>query len=312
MKAGGNHRRRGGCYKGGGRNHASYRDQLRTRCLRSAKGPIKHSAPQARDRPDSFRSNIRGKPKGCTEPQPVEMYARGPLTGNVGGSFCDDNDQALLSGPRVSDVTERGWGASEAFFTLNPSVFEVLCLNLEGVADPSHPKHPREAILCARTVCVRGKKIPVPLAPGTKEDLARCQVFLQEMEPCRLRDPLVLVTDGTPELVKAMEVCCPVAPWQRQLRDDTRNLQSKLTEARWPQLRAQAQTCQEAPLVKLGKLRGEDFAPLHQGKARQREEVLRGGLRCLRDAPGFSDHAPQGDPHHPIWSSVHSSRSGGR
>jgi transposase-like protein len=267
-----------GYYERGG-SEGGYRNGYRTGRLRSAEGAIEYSAPQVSDREEPFRSKIRRKLKGRTEALEalaVEMYARGLSTRDIEEAFRDDNGQALLSRTAVSEVTEKLWAEYEAFCARDLSEFEVLYLFVDGVAERLHPGQPREAVLCAWAICADGKKILVHFAPGTKEDFASCQAFFQELKRRGLNDPLLVATDGAPGLIKAVEVCFPRSARQRCLAHRTRNLQSKVTEERWPEVRARAKACYEAPSVEVAKVLREDFVRLYQGE-------LPSAVKCFED-----------------------------
>jgi transposase-like protein len=62
-----------------------------------------------------------------------------------------------------------------------------------------------------------GKKALLHLAPGTKEDTASCRKFFQEMRRRGLPDPLLVVSDGAPGMIRAIEECLPRSIRQRCL-----------------------------------------------------------------------------------------------
>jgi transposase-like protein len=72
------------------------------------------------------------------------------------------------------------------------------------------------------------------LAPGTKEDTASCREFFQDMRRRGLPDPLLVVSDGAPGVIQAIEECFPRALRQRCLAQKMRNLQSMVPDDVWP------------------------------------------------------------------------------
>ena len=50
-----------------------------------------------------------------------------------------------------------------------------------------------------------------------------------------LPDPVLVATDGAPGLIRAVEEYFPRSHRQRCLAHHSRNLQSKVTEAEWPE-----------------------------------------------------------------------------
>jgi len=267
-----------GYYERGG-SEGGYRNGYRSGRLRSAAGAIEYRAPPVSDREDPFRSKIRSKLKGRTETLAalaVEMYARGLSTRDIEDAFRDDKGHVLLSRTAVSEVTEKLWAEYEACGARDLSEFEVRYLFVDGVAERLHPGQPREAVLCAWAIGADGKKILVHFAPGTKEDFDSCQAFFQESKRRGLNDPLLGATDGAPGLIKAVDVCFPRSARQRCRAHRTRNLQSKVTEERWPAVRARAKACYEAPSVEVAKVLREDFVRLYQG-------ALPSAVQCFED-----------------------------
>jgi putative transposase len=91
-----------------------------------------------------------------------------------------------------------------------------------------HLGQPREAVLAAWGVLTDGNKVPLHLAPGTKEDTASCREFFQDLRRRGLPDPLLVVSDGAPGLIRAIEDCFPRSARRRCLAHKLRNLQSKV------------------------------------------------------------------------------------
>lgn len=71
------------------------------------------------------------------------------------------------------------------------------------------------------------KTLPDPLlhlASGTKEDAASCREFFQDMRRRRLLDPLLLVSDEAPGVIRAIEKCLQRTLRQRCLAHKMRNM----------------------------------------------------------------------------------------
>src|SRR5207237_1198310 len=99
------------------------------------------------------------------------------------------------------------------------------------------------AVLAAWGVLADGHKVLLHLAPGTKEDTASCREFFQDLRRRGLPDPLLVVSDGAPGLIRAIEECFPRSARQRCLVHKLRNLQSKVPEDQWPEFKARAIAC---------------------------------------------------------------------
>jgi transposase-like protein len=98
------------------------------------------------------------------------------------------------------------------------------------------------------------------LAPGTKEDIASCKEFYQDMRRRGLPDPLLVASDGAPGIIRAIEECLPRSLRQRCLAHKMRNLQSKVPDDVWPEFKARAAACYQAASPALARLLRDDIA----------------------------------------------------
>jgi len=249
-------------YARGAAPGAGYRNGYRTGRVKRAEGAIEYSAPQIADRSEPFCSRLREIVGGRTEALEalaVEMYARGLSTRDIEGLFADAAGKPLLSGTAVSEITERLWAEYEAFASRDLSEFEVVYLFVDGVAERLHLGQPREAVLAAWGILADGKKALLHLAPGTKEDTASCKEFFQDLRRRGLPDPLLVVSDGTPGIIRASEECLPRTVRQRCLVHKMRNLESKVPENVWPEFKARAAACYQAASPALARLLKDDI-----------------------------------------------------
>jgi len=266
-------------YARGAAPGAGYRNGYRTGRVKRAEGAIEYSAPQIADRSEPFCSRLREIVGGRTEALEalaVEMYARGLSTRDIEGLFADAAGKPLLSGTAVSEITERLWAEYEAFASRDLSEFEVVYLFVDGVAERLHLGQPREAVLAAWGILADGKKALLHLAPGTKEDTASCKEFFQDLRRRGLPDPLLVVSDGTPGIIRASEECLPRTVRQRCLVHKMRNLESKVPENVWPEFKARAAACYQAASPALARLLKDDIVATYG-------RDLPSAVACLED-----------------------------
>ena len=121
-----------------------------------------------------------------------------------------------------------------------------------------------------------GQKVLLHLAPGTKEDTASCTAFFEDLKRRGFADPLLVVTDGAPGLIRAVETCFPRALRQRCLVHRLRNLRSKAPESRWPEIALRARGCYEAASPALATVLRDDFVQAY-------ERELPAVVQCFRD-----------------------------
>lgn len=220
-----------------------YRNGYRTAQVKSAEGVIEFAVPQVSDTAEPFRSRIRQVIRGRTEELErvaVEMYARGLSVRDIEAAFTDGLGRCVLTKSAASELTERLWADYQAFASRDLAEFKVLYLFVDGVAEKLHLGQPREAVLAAWGIVEGGQKVLLGLAPGTKEDTANCRDFLREMKARNLADPLLVATDGAPGLIRAVEEVFPRSLRQRCLAHKIRNLQSKVPDELWRELKGAA------------------------------------------------------------------------
>ena len=268
-----------GYYESGAEPGRGYRNGYRRGRLRTAEGAIEYGVPQVADRAEPFVSRIRAGLAGRTaelERLAVELFARGLSTRDVEAAFRGGDGHSLLSRTAVSQVTERLWQEYEAFATRDLSEFAVAYLFVDGVAERLHAGMPREAVLCAWGITEEGRKVLLHLAPGTKEDTASCTAFFEDLKRRGLADPLLVVTDGAPGLIRAVETCFPRALRQRCLAHRMRNLRGKVPDASWPDVAIRARACYEAASPALATVLRDDFVQVY-------ERDLPAAVRCFLD-----------------------------
>ncbi len=245
-----------GYYENGAPLGAGYRNGYRRGRLATAEGPIEYGVPQVADRAEPFASRLRA--------------------GDIEAAFRDASGASVLSRTAVSQVTERLWQEYEAFAGRDLSEFSIAYLFVDGVAERLHAGLPREAVLCAWGITDDGQKVLLHLAPGTKEDTASCTAFFEDLKRRGLADPLLVVTDGAPGLIRAVETCFPRALRQRCLVHRLRNLRSKAPESRWPEIALRARGCYEAASPALATVLRDDFVQTY-------ERELPAVVQCFRD-----------------------------
>jgi putative transposase len=217
--------------------------------MKTAEGMVEFSAPQVRDTPEPFVSAIRqnlGR-TAALEDLAVELYARGLSTRDIEDAFTDESGRRLLSRAAVSEISERLWAEYEAFGKRDLSEHAIVYLYVDGIAERLRPGQPREAVIAAWGIGEDGRKVLLSLMAGSKEDTETMRAFFQDMRARGLGDPLLVVSDGAPGIIRAIEECFPRSARQRCLAHRMRNLAVKVPSDLWPELKARVTACYQAP-----------------------------------------------------------------
>lgn len=256
-----------------------HRNGWRRGRLKTAEGELDYAVPQVRGLGEPFRSRVRpelGQRTEALEDLAVELYARGLSTRDIEAAFCDEKGRSLLSRTAVSALTERLWEEYQAFATRDLSEYRVAYLFADGIAERLHAGQRREAVLCAWAICTDGSKVLLHLSPGTKEDTESCRAFFQDLKRRGLGDPLLVITDGAPGLIRAVEECFPRSERGRCLAHRMRNLQSKVPEGEWPEFREKVRACYQAPSREVARM-------LRDHLVAEYEKRLPSAVRCCLD-----------------------------
>jgi putative transposase len=245
-----------------GDESGGHRNGYRRGKLDTAEGRIEYGVPQVRGTLEPFRSAIRealGTRSEELERLAIEMYARGLSVRDIEAAFTDASGKSLLSKSAVSQITERLWADYQAFAGRDLSEHRLMYLFIDGIAERLHLGQAREAVLAAWGISESGEKVLLGLCPGTKEDTASAREFLRDLKVRNLNEPLLVVSDGAPGLIRALEEVFPKSLRQRCLAHRMRNLEGKVPAERWREVKAQAQAAYTAASPMLARLAKEEF-----------------------------------------------------
>ena len=227
-----------------------YRNGVREGRLKTAEGFIGYSAPQVAGTGEPFRSELRGHLKGhseALEDLAIEMLARGLSVRDIEDAFKDETGRLLLSRTAVSELGERLWADYQDFVTRDLGEYDIVYLFIDGIAERIRPGQRREPVLAAWGFTSAGAKVLLHLMAGSKEDAETVSAFFQDMRSRGLGDPLLVVSDGAPGIIKAIETCFPRSERQRCLAHRMRNLAAKVPEDIWPEFKVRVTASYQAP-----------------------------------------------------------------
>jgi len=268
-----------GYYEHGARPGQGYRNGSRPGRLKTAEGLVEYAAPQIAGRDEPFHSEIREQLKGRTqalEDLAVELLARGLSVRDIEDAFKDETGRLLLSKTAVSEISERLWADYQEFASRDLSEYEIVYLFVDGIAERIRPGQKREPVLAAWGFTWAGAKVLLHLMAGSKEDAETVTAFFQDMRCRGLGDPLLVVSDGAPGIIKAIETCFPRSERQRCLAHRMRNLAAKVPEDLWPEFKARAVATYQAPSRAMAR-------ELAEGILKDYEAALPSAVACFQD-----------------------------
>jgi transposase-like protein len=139
------------------------------------------------------------------------------------------------------------WEDYQAFATRDLSEHEITYLFVDGIAERLRPGGKREPVVASWGFTAEGRRVLLHMMAGSKEDAETVTAFFEDMKRRGLTDPLLVISDGAPGIIKAIEICFPRAARQRCLAHRMRNLAAKVPEDVWPEFKARVQAAYQAP-----------------------------------------------------------------
>jgi transposase-like protein len=146
------------------------------------------------------------------EPNPasslvISGFVRGLSTRDVEAALGEVLDpEAALSKSTVSRICQAIKDELDACKTRDLGGIELEYLCLDGSQFRMHPGAPAEPVRCAWGITTQGSPVLLGLAPAAHEGHDPWAGFLGELVARGLRAPLLVITDGAPGLIGAVEV----------------------------------------------------------------------------------------------------------
>jgi putative transposase len=219
-------------YVRGERDRAGYRNGHAEVTVKTTAGPVVLERPKLRGTDQPFASRLLGKSVSRTnalEALVLSGFVRGLSVRDVEAALAEAlGPEAALSKSTVSRICEVVKQEFDAWKHRNLSGIELEYLFLDGSHFRMHPGARAEPVLCAWGLTTQGSPVLVGLAPGSDEGHDPWAGFLGELVGRGLRAPLLVITDGAPGLIGAVELVFTHSLRQRCLVHRCRNLLARV------------------------------------------------------------------------------------
>ena len=210
----------------GSRN--GYRDVT----VKTTAGPVKLARPKLRGTAGAFASRLFGAhvtKTNALESLVIASFVRGLSVRDVEATLAEAlGDQAAISKSTVSSVCQAIKGEYEAWALRRLEEMTLDYLFLDASFFRMHPGSPAEPVLAAWGITTGGKPAFIGLAPGTGESADAWHGFLTDLKDRGLASPLLIISDGAPGLISAIEQAYPQALRQRCVIHRARNILAKI------------------------------------------------------------------------------------
>ena len=248
---------------------AGSRNGHRPRRVQTAEGEITIAVPQVRDTLTRFVSSVIPDTRSIIRTRPLEAlvigaYVRGLSDRDV-ESLAREAGLGTISRTAVSGICRELRDRYRASRARSLGEVRLLALFMDAIYLPVRPDGPREGVLVAWGFTTDGDRVLLDVCLGQRERAEDWTELGRGLIRRGLRSPLLVVTDGAPGLIRAVEELWPDADRGRCSVHRLRNLLAKLPDrpglharvraAYWAAL--DSATCQAEAEAGLRRLVGE-------------------------------------------------------
>jgi putative transposase len=208
------------------------RNGYREVTVKTTAGPVQLSRPKLRGTTGAFASRLFGShvtKTNALESLVIASFVRGLSVRDVEAALAEAlGDQAAISQSTVSSVCGQIKEEYEKWSRRRLDGVTLDYLFLDASFSRMHPGSPAEPVLAAWGITTGGKPCFVGLAPGSGESADAWHDFLTDLKDRGLPSPLLVISDGAPGLIAAIEQAFPKALRQRCLFRRARNILAKV------------------------------------------------------------------------------------
>src|SRR6266508_2091699 len=252
-----------GHYRRGDRLRVGWRNGYEAKGVQTEAGLVKLAVPQLRATEERFCPKLverLGTRSVDLEGLGGGMYVRGLSTQDVGELYGEALGPSRLSKSTVSRITQQLNRDFEAWRKRDLSELSVVYLFLDGQYHAARQgTDEKEGVLSAYALLEGGQPVLLHLDVGPRESYDAWLSFLQDLVGRGLSEPLLVVMDGAPGLVKAVKRVWPRAYRQRCLAHKMRNILAKLPRLMQSKMKGLVHQVFGAPTYAAALKRGRDL-----------------------------------------------------
>jgi putative transposase len=211
---------------------AGSRNGTRPKAIQTAEGEISVDMPQVRGAAAQFISRVFPDSRTVIRTRPLEAliiggYVRGLSDRDI-ESLMQEAGLGQVSNSTASRICRELRASYKAFCARSLAEVELLALFLDAIYLPTRPSGDKEGVLVAWGYTTLGKRVLVAVRLGQRERHDDWLDLGRDLTRRGLRAPWLVVTDGAPGLIKAINELWPEADRQRCTVHRLRNIVAKL------------------------------------------------------------------------------------
>lgn len=213
---------------------AGSRNGSRRRRVQTAEGEITVAVPQVRGSLTRFVSSVIPDTKSIIRTRPLEAlvigaYVRGLSDRDI-ESLAREAGLGSISRTAVSTVCRELRDRYRAFRARSLAQIRLLALFTDAIYLPVRPAGPKEGVLVAWGFTTDGDRVLLDVCLGQRERTEDWLDLGRGLVRRGLRSPLLVVTDGAPGLIRAVDELWPDADRGRCTVHRLRNVLAKLPD----------------------------------------------------------------------------------
>ena len=222
-------------YQRGLRNYETgLRNGFRSRRVQTAEGELQVEIPQVREAAETFASKLFPRTPKLLRTEPLKALVIGAFVRGLSmrdvESLCEQAGLGKLSKSTASRICEELKDRFEAFKRRDLYEIRLVALFLDATFISVRPSGPKEGVLVAWGFTDEGERVLLAVMLGMRESFEDWQALGRDLIARGLGAPMLIVADGAPGLIKAIEQCWPASDRQRCCVHRARNLYAKRPE----------------------------------------------------------------------------------
>jgi putative transposase len=226
--------RRSGSARGPGDEGSALRNGFRPRKVHTLEGELEVDIPQARAAAEPFVSKLFPCSTKVLRTEPLRAMVIGAFVRGLSmrdiEALCAEAGLGSLSKATASRICQELRERYEHFQRRDLYDVQIVALFLDAVFLPVRPDGPKEGVLVAWGFTEDGERVLLAVMLGMRESHADWLELGRDLIARGLGAPLLVVGDGAPGLIKAVEQCWPASDRQHCAVHRLRNLLAKLPE----------------------------------------------------------------------------------
>ena len=196
------------------RNYGSgLRNGFRPRKAQTLEGEFEVEIPQIREAAEPFVSKLFPCSTKILRTEPLRALVIGAFVRGLSmrdiESLCEEAGLGKLSKTTASRICEELRERFEAFKRRDLYDIQLAALFLDAVFLPVRPNGPKEGVLVAWGFTEQGERVLLQVMLGMRESQEDWLELGRDLIARGLGAPLLVVADGAPGLIKAVEQCWP-------------------------------------------------------------------------------------------------------